>query len=220
MSLDLEAVTQFFSSRARELKRIVNGAKADIELGDVQSEAWIEAKKLEKKRGFPFNFLDLGDQDHLLARLYLRLVKYADKTLRFAVRLDTDWDQEESTSFGATLSRLLAAPLASDPQAMVPEPAQERLMADAVQHSYSQAAAYVLLLIRFEWDARELAVDLRIARDTLRCRLRRAGHAVSVQASLFDKVEKINQDFQATKWAPRSRVGQVPTQGLQGLFLF
>lgn len=220
MSSGFDAIAQFFKFRVKDLKRIAYGAQENLQLSDVESEAWLEAQKLEASRGAPVNFLDRGDQDHLLARLYNRLVKYANKTLRYAVSLDADWDREENTSFGATLARMLAAPAGSDPQSVLDDSDEELIVAEAVQNSYSEASAYVLLLARFDWNATELAADLRIALTTLRLRVRVAGLKVKIQDSLFDRIEQIKPDFSPTTWAPRAVHQVVHLEGEQRAWTF
>jgi hypothetical protein len=198
MSAGFDAIAKFFKDRAEDLKRIVRGSRGDVELGEVESEAYLAAEDIGNKRGYPFDFSDQVDQNTLLGRLYNRLVKFADKNIRFAVKLDTDWDREESTSFGATLARLLTAPASYDPQVCLEAAQDGDQVHAAVQRSYSEAAAYVLLLMRFDWETKSLAAHLRIALDTLRVRLRIAGFKVKFQPSLFDGIEKIDHDFPAT----------------------
>ena len=74
------------------------------------------AIEIGQRRGWSFDFADEEDQDTLLAWMHNRFVKYADKTVRNAIKLDRDWDNEEGERAGATLARLLTAPLDSDPQ--------------------------------------------------------------------------------------------------------
>jgi hypothetical protein len=203
MDLSFGSIAQFFKDRASDLRRIVSRTKGDVELGDVESEAWLAAADIERKRGYPFDFADPNDQETLLGRLYNRLVKYAEQHFRHAVKLDVDWDKEESTAFGAVLARLLAAPVSSDPAARLQQEQDSADVGEAVTRSYSEASAYVLLLMRFEWEALELAMHLQIALATLRLRLRRASAKVNVQPSLFDGVEKIDRHFRPTIGAPK-----------------
>lgn len=220
MSTGFDAIAKFFKDRVKDLKQIARGAQGDLELSDVENEAWIEAQKLGESRGAPVNFLDHGDQEHLLARLYNRLVKYANTTLRYAVRLDKDWDREESTAFGATLARLLTAPASYDPVVSLEASQDGDEVQAAVQRSYSEAAAYVLLLMRFDWEAKDLAIHLRIALASLRLRLRIAGFKVKFQPSLFDGVAKIPEDFPANVRPERVTRQPVHLEGEQVAWTF
>jgi hypothetical protein len=220
MSTGFDAIAKFFKDRVEDLRRIAYGSQEDLELSDVQNEAWIEAQKLGESRGVPVDFLNRGDQEHLLARLYNRLVKYASRTLGYAARLDEDWDREESTSFGATLSRLLTSPASDDPQISLEAAQDSDLLHAAVQRSYSEAAAYVLLLMRFDWEAMDLARHLRIALHTLRVRLKIAGYKVKFQPSLFDGVQKIPEDFPASVRPERVTRQPVHLEGEQVAWTF
>ncbi|SDN51265.1 hypothetical protein [Polaromonas sp. JS666] len=220
MSAGFDAITKFFKDRAEDLRRIVRGSKGDVELGDVESEAYLAAEDIGNKRGYPFDFTDQVDQQTLLGRLYNRLVKFADKNIRFAVKLDTDWDREESTSFGATLARLLTAPASYDPVVSLEATQDGDEVQAAVQRSYSEAAAYVLLLMRFNWEPKDLAIHLRVALASLRLRLRIAGFKVKFQPSLFDGVDKIPQDFPANVRPDRVTRQPVHLEGEQVAWTF
>lgn len=74
---------------------------------------------------------------------------------------------------------------------------QQELVA-IVRHSYSEAAAYVLLLIRVDWHLDDLASLLWIGVDALRQRLKASGLRARVQPSLFDGREVIDPEF--TPW--------------------
>ncbi len=79
-----------------------------------------------------------------------------------------------------------------------------------VQHSYSEAAAYVLLLIRVDWHLEDLADLLEIGRDALKQRLRASGLRARVQPTLFDGVDRIDPGFEPkrrVRWIGRVRQG-------------
>ena len=61
MDLSLGSIALFFDDRAADLRRIVRRTKGDIELGDVESEAWLAAADIARKRGYPFDFADPAD---------------------------------------------------------------------------------------------------------------------------------------------------------------
>ena len=82
--------------------------------------------------------------------MHNRFVKYADKAVRNAVKLDRDWDNEDGERAGAVLARLLTAPLDSDPQMRLQLHEERQELGAIVRHSYSEAAAYVLLLVRVD----------------------------------------------------------------------
>lgn len=198
----LDGIGRFLRERSADLQRIVRHARGDVELGDVQNEAWLVATDLQRRRGYPIDFSDSTDQESVLGRLYNRFVKYAEKHFRYAVKLDVDWDKEESTALGAVLARILTAPASASPDDRIQKQQEGKDVLAAVQRSYSEAAAYVLLLMRFDWDASELAGHLRIAIATLRMKLKLAGIKVKVQPSLFDGWDRISPDFTPTSGRP------------------
>lgn len=118
----------------------------------------------------------------------------------YAVKLDCGWDQPEEETAGAALSKVLSGPESDDPlvRGLIEDQADE-LMA-MVRVSYSQAAAYVILLVRVEWDLGDLAELVWVGRDTIRRRLGRAAGWVAVQPSRFDGVEAIPEDFAPWRW--------------------
>lgn len=196
MSTNLASIAKFFKDQAAAFRRIARAAQGEVSIEDVQSEAWIEAVTLESKRGLAVDFDNPLDQNHLIARLYLRLVKFANKTIRHAVKLDTDWDREESRSQGAALARMLAAPTDSDPAERYEDSQDVPGLDEAIRRSYSQATAYMILLDRFNWEQTTLADHLCIAITTLRLRVRLARGIVRKQPSLYDLRDRIPNDFQ------------------------
>lgn len=110
------AFDRFLEARRGDLQRISRQSRGEHSFDDVTSEAWLMASEIGQRRGWAFSFADQDDQDQLFARLYLRLVKYADKTIRYAVRLDYGSSDDDSEHLGATLARLLTAPIDTDPQ--------------------------------------------------------------------------------------------------------
>ena len=158
-------------------------------------EAWIMAERIGRKRGFDVDFGNAHDQEIVLAWLFKELVHFADKQTRYAVRLDKDWDQEDAGAAVEALSRFLIAPEAFDP-AVAHELAQEqeRRMA-VIQHSYSQAAAYLILLERFSWDMDDVADHLKVVTGTLRSRIQQCAAWIRQQPSLFDRICVIERNF-------------------------
>lgn len=194
------AFERFLRDRKADLTGIARQTRGDLDPEEMASEAWILADEIGRKRRFPFDWANKGDQDTLLAWLYNRLVAFAHKVVRYAARMDKGWDAEDGERMGEALARMLTAPAHSDPQLrqQAHDEAAELLL--MVRGSYSQAAAYMVLLIRLEWDFAELASKLWIGVPTLRDRVRESGVQVRVQPSLFDGAEHIPEDFE-----PRAR---------------
>jgi hypothetical protein len=169
-----------------------------MSVDDLASEAWLIAIEIGTKRGWPVDFDNEDDQDMLFAWMHNRFVKYAEKAIRFAVKLDRDWGDESGESMGAALARVLTAPLDADPQMRQQLHDEQQELVGIVRCSYSEAAAYVLLLIRVDWHLDDLAALLWIGVGTLRRRLKASGLRARVQPSLFDGKEVIDPGF--TPW--------------------
>ena len=207
----------FVEARRGDLRRIAYATQGEMELDDLIQEAWVVAIEIGDGMEEPFDFSNLEHQEHLIAKMYVRFVKYADKTVRYAVKLDRGWDQPEQETAGAALSRVLSGPESDDPlvRGLIEDQADELMT--MVRASYSQAAAYVILLARVEWDLRDLAELVWVGRDTIRRRLGRAAGWVAVQPSCFDGLEAIPEDF--TPWRRRWLAGlRYETPEGQGMF--
>ncbi|MDY0748968.1 hypothetical protein SNE35_31005 [Paucibacter sp. R3-3] len=197
--MPMDPYRAFLVQRRADLRRIARQTCGEHTAEDVEVEAWLIAERIATKRGFAINFSHRADQEQVLAWLYGHLVKYADKQLRYAMKLDKDWDKEDADSAVHTMARLLTAPDVFDPAILllrreeIPDPLS------LTRHSYSQASAYVILLCRFDWDAQELAEHLRIVEQTLLARLRWFGAWTRWQAGLFDGLQTIAIDFEPTK---------------------
>lgn len=182
MDANGQSILLFLDSRRKDLSRIAAQTCGEYTIDDVCSEAWLVADEISRKRGFTVDFMNRDDQEQLLAWLYVRLVRYADKSVRYAVTLDRDWDSEDADSAAGALARLLTAPDQFDPMALI-------------QYSYSQASAYVILLHRFDWDLASLADHPRIVAATLRAKVCASGAWMASQPSLFDRINTIELDF-------------------------
>ena len=192
----------FLETRRGDLRRIAAQTRGELSADELASESWLMAIEIGQRRQWPFDFADEDDQDTLFAWMHNRFVKYAEKAVRYAIKLDRDWDNEDGERAGATLARLLTAPLQSDPQVAQQVHEEQHELFAIVRHSYSEAAAYVLLLIRVDWHIEDLATMLWVGISTLRQRLKKAGLHARVQPSLFDGVDVIDSDF-----IPRQRKG-------------
>jgi hypothetical protein len=206
----------FLETRRGDLRRISAQTRGEMSTDELASESWLIAIEIGQRRGWVFDFADEDDQDTLFAWMHNRFVKYAEKAIRYAIKLDRDWDNEDGERAGATLARLLTAPLGSDPQAAQHAREEQHELTAIAQHSYSEAAAYVLLLIRVDWHIEDLAALLWIGVSALRERLKKAGLLTRVQPSLFDGVDVVDSDFIPRKRSgPYRRTGQDNAPGPQ-----
>ncbi len=195
MAASGNSVQFFLDSRRQDLRRIAARTCGEFAIDDVCSEAWLVADEISRKRGFAIDFLNRDDQEQLLSWLYVRLVRNADKSVRYAVKLDRDWDSEGAESAAGALARLLTAPERFDPLMRLLDEEDRFDPMALIQYSYSQAAAYVILLHRFDWDLTVLADHLRIVAATLRAKVCASGAWTASQPSLFDRINIIDLNF-------------------------
>jgi DNA-directed RNA polymerase specialized sigma24 family protein len=198
----LRGYFEFLEANRARLIGISKKACGEYTLADLQQAAWVAAVEVSQERGREIDFGVPSDGEAVLSRLYLDVVRRADKRVRFAVRIDQA--DEDGQSLAARVKRELAAktkPVGDDA-----DPDEEDAKwAEAVRGSYSEAAAYVILLQRFEWNRRALAEHLRITVATLRDRVERAAAWAVVQPGLFDGIELIDEEFVAAR--ARERYG-------------
>jgi len=187
----------FQESRRADLRRIARRTRGDFTEDDAGSEAWLIALKIERKRGFAIDFANRDDQELILSWLHRELVDFPEKHIRFAVKLDDDWDSDDSESSVSRLERLLATPEEIDPLFLMDALETDNLL-DLVNHSYSQAAAYAILLHRFDWKLKALAEHLRFVVSTIRNRVAASCSHVKHQPSLFDRIQTVENDFTPT----------------------
>jgi hypothetical protein len=209
LEISFAAIRRFFKERIGFVRKVQKERKGDIEPEEIESEAWLVASDIASKRDRPFDFANPDDQAHLLGSLFNKLVKFTEKHFRTATSLSVDDDDTEQPSYGYFLARTLSAPAGSDPQ-HVGEPTDRDALIEAATRSYTEASAYVFLLDRFHWQRRTLAEHLRIALETLRFRVERAGRRALHEPSLFDDVCQIDPDFQEA--IGRGRMNHIQTR--------
>ena len=185
----------FSRERWGDLKRIAYATQGELTADDLSSEARLLAIEIEEKLERRFDFACKLDQDRLLAWMYARFVKFADKAVRHAVRLDKGWDDEAEEGLGSRIARMLLAPEHSDPHRQHGALDEAAELRTEIQKSYSEAAAYTILLIRTEWDLPALAEDLLTGARTVRARIGRAVGQLEAQFGLFDAVDRVDWEF-------------------------
>src|SRR5690348_3497952 len=206
IELDQRTFADFLRFRRSDLSRIVRQSLDRLEMCEVESEAWLVAQALSDRRDRALDFRDADDQDALLGRLYAQLVKWTGVSVRSHGRRDQSLDDEDC---GPVLSNLLKAAHDTDPQIRQILREERREFLEVVRASYSQAAAYVLLLIRMEWELRDLADLLWIGVETQRKRIAYCSDLAGVQPTLLDGIDHIDPDF-----APTRRIRVARASGL------
>lgn len=192
--LSYSAFKEFLDSRADDLAFISRQSRGEVTIGDLGSDAWLVALEIANSRGHAVDFESPSDQDEILRRLYNRSVKFTEKKVRNAFKLDRDHDPNENKS-GSWSNRAVAPP-GSEPLDVLLKREEEAARRDIQSRlGYSQASAYVLLLFRFESDIPAVSAHLAITPVTFVKRLRHAVQYVRIQPSLFDKTERLDPNF-------------------------
>ena len=160
---DFEAFQRFVKAYRPRFKDIARKTDDEYAPDDIEGEAWLMAPKVAQKLGVDLDFDDSLFQDRLVAFLYQELVKYADKTVRSALKLDKQFDGEDVAVDDHPAMRRLAASDFCDPlQHLI---AAEEATDGPREHAphESRAGAYVHLLRRFDNRMREVAQHLLIS---------------------------------------------------------
>lgn len=121
------------------------------------------AKKLHETKGIATDFGDEGYERRLLAYVFQKLVTYADRKIRHATRLDDGEDSEGVESEGQAIARKLAAPGSTEPLvALLAQEAAARAPPEP-RPRQSPAAAWLVLLRRFDNRMQRVANHLLIS---------------------------------------------------------
>lgn len=185
----------FQASRQKDFQQIARATQGEYSAEDLENEAWVIADQIGKKRGADIDFADPDDQQLVMRWLYNEVVRYTDKNVRCAVRLDKDWDMEDSESAENRLAALLEPQSWSDWHQSSDFEEEQLALLKIIEISYSQFSAYMILLNRFGWDLEELADALKFALARIENRIAASHKHMSFQPSLFDRIEMVDRDF-------------------------
>lgn len=188
------AYSRFIFACKSDFSRIAYKTQGEYSADDLTQEVWLMVDSIERKLGRPIDFDDPHDQNQVLGWVFNEFVKYCDKTIRSAVKLDKYWEDDGEDSKAFVFESMLADDNA-DPFSQLQAAEQVDEFWDGVLQSYSQLTAYIILLDRVGGARKDLAKYLGLLLNTLRGRLQRAKAHALRQPSLFDGVQKIGLDF-------------------------
>lgn len=189
---------------------------------DVRQSAWLIAQEIGQRRGHPIRFDDRDDQNLVIRWLQNEHVAYADKLNRYAQSLDAPSEDADRSArpAGPALMHLRTGSTDKGPLQPLLAAEQARESIALLQRSYSEAAAYVWLLVRFRWSIEATAADLRITVSTLRLRMHRAVESLQRQPSLFDGRDVVDPDFQPVRRRQYTRCEAPALQVAQAFWCF
>lgn len=178
-----------------QLKRIAHGTHGEQSVDDLQTEAWLAAQDIQDEAGREFEPEDEGFQLEILSRLQKAFGKFANRNLRFAVRLDQERISDDGEVRQNSVAAALAAPAAYQPETALEQEEDERERCRRLTERFAEAVAYCRALDHFDGDCDVLASHLALTASALRLRFARAEFALEQQPSLFDGVEAVPADF-------------------------
>jgi hypothetical protein len=179
------AYADFLRARASSLRRISYGTRREYSVEDVQQEALVMAFDLLERKGMEPDFANADYQDLLISYLFNQLVRYNEKTLRAAEKLDHSSNREDADQPHWLLGQLHGDESENPLQVCLDaEEAQTTTRVEPPPHA-SQASAYVLLIRRFK-HMRPLANYLLISASHCRRCFAKACQFADRQESLFD----------------------------------
>lgn len=195
----------FLQSMKSSFRRIARATRHEVTEADLQSDAWLIAHDISKRRGHDIDFSNPADQDLIIRAVNLKNVRRGDWHMRKSVRIDQESEHDDGA---IKWTERLPAAEASDPLICLLRresalDAESKLVA-----SYSQAAAYVRTFGRFKYDSKAVCDYLLISNTTLAKRVRRAATCVQVQPSLFDGIHRIEKRFIPSRGRPFIDRGQ------------
>ena len=197
---------KFLSARHSALVRISRATRGECSIDDVKSEAYVLGADLAAATGRDPDFADTGFQEVLLARLYQRLVRYVEKNVRYAVRLDHAPTSRNGDVREPLIDRLVAA--GADPLQDLVEAEEAAESMPVVNPHESSASAYVVLLRRFGNRMAAVARYLLISESHAYRRVARARFVRSHQESVATTLE---ETFLPRPWR-RFRWYRIPVQ--------
>lgn len=202
------AFEQFVAQRNKDLRRISSRTQGEYELSDVISEAWVMACDLRDRKGIAVDFLERSFQDLLISHLYQHFVRYTEKNVRYAVRLDhaAPGDEQDGPH---PLTHMLASDDGQHPLAMLIAQETQSARKAEIDDCCSLASAYVRLLQHFDNKMPAVARHLLISTSYAYRRRARAWLLASCQNSLV--LRAVDKDFIPRPWR-RFRVQRIPFQ--------
>lgn len=164
---------RFLERHASDLSRIAGASKGEWKTGDVRNEAWLLAFDIGARRGQSLDLGDAADATLLLRHLYNHCVKYSERVVRYATRLDhpSGGDGDRDNHW---LNDWLAADEGAHPLSLLEGLESAQLEPDSPDPYHSAAAGWAWLLRRFDQRFADVAAFLLISASWCYDRYRKA----------------------------------------------
>lgn len=141
---------QFVAQRKKDLQRIAYRTRGEHQFSDIVGEAWLIAQELMARNDVVPGFLDPLFQNLLLSHLYQHFIRYEEKSVRYAVRLDQAIEDAGQNDEFHPLMYVLASDEGRDPLAEIIERETASLAYAKLGAQPCLASAYVRLLRLFD----------------------------------------------------------------------
>lgn len=191
-------IKEFLEEIRGDLRRIANRTKGEIDLEDLENEAYFSLEEFVEKYERKPNKFDIADQKWVLSRLFNKFIKWTDHNFKNALRIHSLEDDN-----GESWVLELPAPENSSP--LVEILFQEELSTHQtlLETNYSEAKAYVVTFDNFNQDKKTISSYFYITSQTLNKRFCRALILLGNQPSLFDFIETIDDSFNPISGKPK-----------------
>lgn len=205
----MDAFDQFVVRHKSALERIAWATKGEQQYDDVVHEAWLMARDISAREGIAIDYHDPAFLKALLSHLYQHLVRYTERNVRHATRLDHSSNPGAGEYTVHPLMNKLIGDAGRDPLSYLqaiedtPDPVLYN------QHLHSLAGAYLALLNRLGNRMHAVAGHLLISLSyAYRCYARARWFAVRQMPLTLPMAEA---DFVLGPWR-RARANRTPAQ--------
>lgn len=185
-------IKEFLDEIRTDLKRMSYRTQGETSSGDLENEAYLLLVEFIEIYGRKPNLWDPKELRWITGRLYNKFVKWPDHKFRYALRIDS-LENDEGESWALDLP----AEANSDPLKDILFKEEILAHQSLLDKSYSEAKAYVVTFNRFKHEKEVLSNYWFITSQTLDKRFNRAIVVLTHQPSLFDRIEVINESFNA-----------------------
>jgi hypothetical protein len=195
-------INQFLGEIRGGLQRIAYRTKGELELEDLENEAYFLLKEFAEEFERQPNKFYIADKDWVLSRLFNKFVKWTDHSFKNALRINS-LENEDGESW------ILELPASENSSPLVEILFKEELSVhqSLLENSYSEAKAYVVTFDNFNQDKKTISSYFYITPKTLNQRFDRALILLGNQPSLFDFIEAIDESFNPISGKPKVPLG-------------
>lgn len=161
----MDAFELFVSRKQKALHQIARATRGEHQYTDVVNEAWLMAGTISEHYGLEVDFANAEFEQKLISHLYQSLVRYTDRKVRHAIRLDHSPNGEDDEGKPNPLMGRLTGDEGQDPLSRLLAEETETTSANLDDGDWhpSLASAWIRLLRRHEGRMRYVASRLLVS---------------------------------------------------------